>query len=176
MENYIITEYQKIMLELNFEKQNNNIINKWKPVITQQISVYNDSVLDKLSMFLEVYMKIDDGLPSAMMSYQNITPIKQYPPGWIKVEYLSKILSEWVDETSLDLNYEIIKEYYNIFRNEKTYLVKTPDGEIMLNKIESEKIVNKIINDEYDEFIKYVLFPEKRKQYIRKKKLKRILK
>ena len=175
MENYILIEYQRYMLDIFFGKQKSGIIDKWIPIIKNKINVYNDNILDKLSMFLEVYMKIDGEIPSSI-SYQSMKPIKQYPDGWIKVEDISKILSGWVDETSFDLNYEIIKEYYNIFRNEKTYLVKTPDGEIMLNKIESEKMVNKILNNEYDEFIKYVLFPEKRKQYIRKKKLKRILK
>jgi hypothetical protein len=158
-----------------------SFINKWKPYIIKQYNNLDNNslniILPKLSMFMEIYYIIDEERP-ILNSPTLIKPEKIKPYGWIDfntaVDMLKKIITHYI-EYSLYNNYEIIKEYYNIITDSKTYLLKDiNNNESIMNIKLKEKAYNHLLSL-IDEEILFILKPDERINIIRIRKIEKVL-
>lgn len=178
----MIEQYRKIRIELDFNKipikeylkEYSSIIESYiKPPIIPYIK-------EELVFFIHILLRIEKETPTVqslayMSSYAQ--PSKQYPEGWLGVKESMLFISNQFDNYyySLDMNYEIEKEYINILTNKKTYLIKTKHGSVMFDEFKQEEIIGKKLNKILDMCIDYIIQPEKRTQIIRKLKINNIL-
>jgi hypothetical protein len=173
-------EYSKHRLDLDFEI--NVYTDKYKEIILSSIKPQIIPYIEKeLSKVLEVLIRIESNFP---MIVNPINPINHMlgpriskPDNWLGVNESLKFISNQLDNYyySMDMNYEIEKEYINILTKKKTYLVKTKNGSVLFDELKQEEILFKELNNILEFCIDYIIEPEKRKQIIRKLKINNIL-
>ena len=168
--------YYNLKSEISFS--HDNYINKHKPLITKYIKKPIIPYIEKeLSIFIEILIKMDKILTSYMISSPNFHPTQIKVDGWLEMENILLFISKQFNTYyySLDMNYEIEKEYINIITNKKTYLIKTKQGSIIYDENKQDEIIHKKLNKILNFCIEYTIYPKKREHLIRKMKIDNIL-
>jgi len=151
-------------------------MSKWEPSFKLTVPIDINYVNEKISLFLEFYSCIETINNSYAFYVKNIHVKNEFNETRNCLNLIIEEILNYLDNSSfskLKINYE----YINIFTGKKGYMlendIKFENGEILNKKIK-EDIEKDLINI-LDERIEYILNPEYRKNFMRTKKLNRIL-